>query len=239
MSAVANRTQTPAWWVHLIGVIFCVAIAAASVEAATIQLKDRTKTKLKGDIVRVDDDDVFIRLPRQTIATVDGKSLPAALVNGGQAPPFTATDLLGQSHQIGAGSGKVTVLHFWVSWCPHCRSDAPHIQALYDQFRDNAKVQIITVNMEDERAKIDAFVAAHHVTYPVIAAQEQAAAPHGVDLTQLYQITGFPVTFIIDAQGVIHQKTTGSFVETRVDVASQVAALLAASQTAPANSPKS
>lgn len=237
MSKAANRTQTPAWWGHLIGVIFCVAIAAASVEAATIQLKDRTK--LKGDVVRVADEDVFIRLPRHTIATVDGKSLPAALVTGGQAPPFTATDLLGQSHQIGAGSGKVTVLHFWVSWCPHCRSDAPKIQALYDQFHDNTKVQIITVNLEDERAKIDAFVTAHHVTYPVIAAEEQGTESHSVNLPQLYQITGFPVTFIIDAQGVIRQKTTGSFVETRVDLASQVAALIASSQATPASSPKS
>lgn len=233
MSDAIDRTRTPAWWRRAVGVALCAAIAAPWVEAATIQLKDRTT--LQGDVVQVDDEHVFIRLPRQAITTVNGTPLPAPLVAGTPAPSFTIADIAGQSHQIGATAGKVTVLHFWVSWCPHCRSDAPKIQALYDQFRDNAKVQIVTVNLEDERAKIDAFVAAHHVTYPVVAAQEQGAKARGVNLPQLYQITGFPVTFVIDAQGVIRQKTTGSFVETRVDLASHVAALLAAGQ---ANPPK-
>lgn len=233
MSDAIDRTQTSAWWRRAVGVALCAAIAAPWVEAATIQLKDRTK--LEGDVVRVDDEEVFIRLPRQTITTVNGTPLPAPLVAGTPAPSFTILDITGQSHQIGPGSGKVTVLHFWVSWCPHCRSDAPKIQALYDQFRDNAKVHIVTVNLEDERANIDAFVAAHHVTYPIIAAEEQGVKARGVNLPQLYQITGFPVTFIIDAQGVIRHKTTGSFVEGRIDMASQVAALLVDGQ---ANPPK-
>ena len=216
------KRQPPHRWmmVATAGLIVYSSVA----QAASIHLKDNTV--VTGDVLGTDDQYVAIRLPRGTIAAIDGHALPPPLVEGMAAPTFLVTDLLGQPQAVAPGSKKITILHFWVSWCPHCRSDAPKIQALHDQFRDNPRVQLVTVNLEQDRTKLEAFVQQHHVTYPIIFAAEQAAAPNGINLPDLYQISGFPVTFIIDDQGIIRHKTTGSFVEIRVDVASYVSALL-------------
>lgn len=199
--------------------------AAAAVQAGEIQLKN--KTHVSGDVVRVEDDYVFIRVPRESVATIEGKSLPQPLVEGAAAPVFTVKDILGLPRAMNATQGKVTLLHFWVHWCPHCRSDAPKLQALYDQFRENPNVQVLTVNLDDDRAVLDQFVREHQVTYPVIFAAEQAAAPGGANLPELYEISGFPVTYLIDAQGAIRHKVSGSFVESNQDIGTLVLELLA------------
>lgn len=193
-------------------------------QAADIRLKN--KAKVEGDVARVDDDYVFLRVPRKSIATIDGEALPAPVAEGVAAPTFSVTDIAGVTQTVGKGQGYVTVLHFWVHWCPHCRSDAPKVQALYEQYRDNPTVKIVTVNLDEKRADIDAFVKEHQISYPVIASAEQAAKPNGVDLPGLYQITGFPVTYLIDAQGIIRQKFSGSFSESGVNLAKVMSELL-------------
>lgn len=205
--------------------------AASIVWAAAIKLDDGTT--VKGDILQVDDDQVIVGLSRQSIATLDGKPLPPTLKEGVAAPAFAVKDLLGHPQVVGGANGRLTLLHFWVHWCPHCRSDAPKIQALYNQFRDNPKVRILTVNLDQDRALVDRFINEHQVSYPVILAAEQASGSSGVDLPQLYQVTGFPVTYLIDAQGIIRYKARGSFAESGVDLAARVAALLSTDSALP------
>ncbi len=203
-------------WTMLVSLTLLVC-SAQILQAADIRLKN--KAKVEGDVARVEDDYVYLRVPRQSIATVNGEALPAPLAEGVQAPAFSVTDIAGATQAVGQGQGHVTVLHFWVQWCPHCRSDAPKIQALYDQYRDNPAVKIVTVNLDQKRADVDAFVKEHRINYPVIAAAEQASKPDGANLPELYQINAFPVTYLIDAQGVIRQKFRGSFSESGVDLA--------------------
>lgn len=192
--------------------------------AQTIKLTD--KTSFQGDVMQVDDEGVMVRFSRERVATVDGKPLPKTLVAGVAAPAFHVKDLQGQMQTVGEGKGPVTLLHFWVNWCPHCRSDAPKIQALYDSLRGTPGVRVLTVNLDQDRAKVDQFIKDHNVTYPIIFAAEQAAVSGGVDLPSLYQITGFPVTYLIDEKGVIQKKFTGSFAESGVDIAALVNNLL-------------
>ena len=202
-----------------------VLLAASGAWADEIHLTD--KTKVTGEVLQVDDDRVVIGVPRTSVATVNGRALPAALKEGSTAPTFSVTDLAGKTQAIGTPTqGRVSVLHFWVHWCPHCRSDAPKVQALYDRFRDNPKVQLLTVNLDQDRAKVEAFIQEHHATYPVILASEQSSAPGGVDLPELYQIHAFPITFLIDAQGVIRHKVSGSFAESGQDLDALIVALL-------------
>ena len=184
--------------------------------AETIRMKD--KTKIKGQIVRMSDEQVMLAVPRDSVATVDGKPLPAALKEGAAAPAFSAADLQGTSWQLPRNGLKVTVLHFWVSWCPHCRHDAPQIQALYDRLHENSDVQIITVSLDEKREAIDRFIQEHHTTYPVIDSGGEAVASGKIDLAEIYQVSGFPVTFLIDGKGRIYKKITGSFTESGLDL---------------------
>lgn len=189
----------------------------------SVRLKD--ETTFEGQVVKVEDQAVLVRLPREQVATVDGKALAPPLIEGATAPAFTTTDVSGQSHSVGAPQPRVTVLHFWVSWCPYCRTDAPKIEELHDQFKDRPEVQVVTVSLDQDRTKLSQFMEEHKVTYPVILAQDAKQA----DLAKLYEIAAFPVTFVIDAGGIIRHKVSGSFVKSNLDLQSLLTRLLPSS----------
>ena len=201
------------------------------VMADSVRLQD--DTTLQADVAQVDDDYVVLRVPRGGVKTIDGVALPPPLAEGMAAPAFSAVDKAGAVQTVGKGAVPLTVLHFWVSWCPYCRSDQPVIQQLSDRFRQDERVRVVTVSLDEKREALDAFLAQHHVSYPVIVAQDAVQQSGGADVAALYQIHGFPVTFLIDGQGVIRRKIGGSFVKGGMDLAALVDELLAPASKTP------
>jgi thiol-disulfide isomerase/thioredoxin len=206
-----------------LGLLWAVAGGAGRAGAATVKLEDGTT--LTADVLRVDDDGIALRLERGSVRTIDGQALAPPLREGTAAPVFSVKDVAGQPQRVGPSGPALTVLHFWVSWCPFCQADAPVMQQLHARYREDARVRIVTVSLDEKREALDAFVKERQVTYPVISAREQVPAA-GVDLPQLYQITGFPVTLLIDGRGIIRRKIGGSFVKGNVDLAAAIDSFL-------------
>jgi len=45
--------------------------------------------------------------------------------------------------------GRIVVLNFWASWCPHCRAEMPDFQKLHDQFSEGEDVVLLLINQID------------------------------------------------------------------------------------------
>ncbi|BAS10733.1 thiol-disulfide oxidoreductase ResA [Arthrobacter sp. Hiyo4] len=61
--------------------------------------------------------------------------------------------------------GKVTVLNFWFAACAPCRVEAPILEELHQDFKDQG-VQFFGVNLRDEKATAEAFDKTFNLTYP-------------------------------------------------------------------------
>ena len=44
---------------------------------------------------------------------------------GDPAPDFTLPGIDGKTYKLNEQKGKVVVLEFIATWCPHCQNDAP------------------------------------------------------------------------------------------------------------------
>ena len=90
--------------------------------------------------------------------------------------------------------GKVVVLNFWASWCIECRVEMPDLQGTAARYGDDVEViGVAYIDIEDQSLN---FLRTYGVTY--------ANAPDlGSRISDTFEITGVPETFVIDQSGQI------------------------------------
>lgn len=93
--------------------------------------------------------------------------------------------------------GKVIFLNFWATWCPPCKAEMPHIQELYEQYKDDENVVILTTILPGDRqiSKQDilAFLDENGYTMPVLFDDGT--------MFRYFGINSYPTTIMIKKDG--------------------------------------
>lgn len=110
---------------------------------------------------------------------------------------FTLKDQNGNIVSLEDYKGKVIFLNFWATWCPPCQRELPHIQDLYEKYKDSKEVAVLTVTYpygqdKNEEVILD-FVKSNNYTMPVLLDNGQ--------MFTTFQITSMPTTYMIDKEG--------------------------------------
>jgi peroxiredoxin len=64
-----------------------------------------------------------------------------------EALDFTLTDMDGNEVSLSDYKGKKNVfLMFWATWCPYCKKQMPHVQALLDEEREDLVVLAVSTD---------------------------------------------------------------------------------------------
>ena len=61
------------------------------------------------------------------------------------APPFTLKDLTGKEVSLADYRGKLVIIDFWATWCPPCKKELPHIQKIYDKYKDKEVIVLAII----------------------------------------------------------------------------------------------
>lgn len=90
---------------------------------------------------------------------------------------------------------KVVVLNIWGQWCGPCRDEAPELSSVYQQTRAQG-VQLIGIDVRDQRSAALDFVHGNQISYPSIF------DPAGRSLLALsgYPRSVVPSTIVLDRQ---------------------------------------
>lgn len=195
---------------------------AGLLNADEITLKDGTK--FSGSVLGRDGERVVIALPRASVAAVGGEALPEAVTEGSKAPSFEVQDVKGAKQTLGAANGDATLLSFWASWCPHCRSDIPMMKELTAKYGGKG-LRIVSVSVDQDIDRLTQFLKDQDLSYPVVAAFKDPGKPAAA-LPELYEAQGVPAYFLIDANGTVVKTYSGSITEGRVDIDSDVQQVL-------------
>jgi peroxiredoxin len=115
-----------------------------------------------------------------------------------RAPGFALMDMKGQLHDLADYRGKIVVLEFMQSTCPHCAAFVEILQKAQQKYSDKVAILAIGNPPVDSPDTINQYVAGHHITYPVMLDCGQVAFSYvrkgRIDL---------PTAYIIDAKGMI------------------------------------
>jgi cytochrome c biogenesis protein CcmG, thiol:disulfide interchange protein DsbE len=121
---------------------------------------------------------------------------------GTKAPDFTAftVDSVPREKRLSDYRGQVVMINVWATWCLPCRVEMPSIEALQKAYGPKG-LKIVAVSIDDPGtdAGIRAFAKQYGLTFEILH------DPKGA-ITDLYDITGYPETFIIGRDGVIRKK---------------------------------
>jgi cytochrome c biogenesis protein CcmG/thiol:disulfide interchange protein DsbE len=91
--------------------------------------------------------------------------------------------------------GRPVVVNFWASWCVPCRTEAPVLEGIWDDYKDQGVV-ILGVDTQDLTGNARDFIDEVGMTYPSVR--------DGTDGTERdFEVTGVPETFVVDRDGLI------------------------------------
>ena len=94
--------------------------------------------------------------------------------------------------------GKPVLIVFWASWNSQVKAELPDLIKAYDKYHGRG-LQLVGVNVDNERGEADAFVKEHKLTWP------QIFEAGGMDsrLATDFCIISLPTLFLVDAQGKV------------------------------------
>jgi thiol-disulfide isomerase/thioredoxin len=115
---------------------------------------------------------------------------------GVKAPSFSLEALDGEDYKVGGKKEKLTLIHFWASWCEICREEAPFIQEMYLKYKDQVDFYGVNVTSQDKVNDVKKFVSDEGITFQTLLDAKERAAT-------LYQIRALPTFFLVDEEGII------------------------------------
>jgi cytochrome c biogenesis protein CcmG, thiol:disulfide interchange protein DsbE len=128
---------------------------------------------------------------------VDTRALAAPEMDQ-PAPPLIATALDGQTFDLAKLRGKVILVNFWATWCAPCRKEMPVLDAFYRHYHEQG-LELIGISVDFARDRAKMRKAAGAVSYPTTMAND-------IPVNGFGQPEGVPVTYVVDAEGVVRDK---------------------------------
>ncbi len=127
------------------------------------------------------------------------KEAAKRIIVGNPAPDFTLELADGTKFTLSSLRGKYALLDFWGSWCGWCIKGFPDMKKAYAQHKD--RMEIVGVDCSDTREKWIAAVKEHQLPWTNVYHPKDV--PPAEDLTNIYNISGFPTKILVDPEGNI------------------------------------
>ena len=159
---------------------------------------EATSVSPDGSTITVDETDKWV-----------DEKLPLAV--GYPAPDFSVKDADGNDLSLSSLKGRVVLLDFWASWCAPCREELPNVEQAYKDYADRGLV-VVGIDLDRNEGAFTGAVSYFGLTYPQVF--------DGADnkVSGLYRVTGIPMSYLIDRDGIIRGKSLrGDDLETAID----------------------
>jgi len=93
------------------------------------------------------------------------------------------------------------VVEFWATWCPFCRRQNPHLEALWRDVKGRG-LHVLTFALDKDPEKLRGYVAEYGYTFPVTLATSPVAR-------QFEPRKALPELYVVDASGRIVMRESG------------------------------
>jgi thiol-disulfide isomerase/thioredoxin len=114
---------------------------------------------------------------------------------GAPAPQFSLQTLDGARFSSASLRGKVTLVQFWATWCPHCRADQPAVDQVARTFAGQGLV-VLAVDVGESEEAVAKYLRQHPRACRI-------AMDENKNLSARFGVSGYPYYVAIDRAGRI------------------------------------
>jgi thiol-disulfide isomerase/thioredoxin len=105
------------------------------------------------------------------------------------------TTVSGEQVRLYDYRGKTLFINLWATWCPPCRAEMPHIEALYKKVKEEDNLEFLMIALDEDFEKSKKYIGQKHFSFPVFHAS------HGLNAS--LQSQSIPTTLVINPSGEI------------------------------------
>jgi peroxiredoxin len=92
--------------------------------------------------------------------------------------------------------GKISIIHFWATWCPPCVEELPELDRFWKRFRGSSGIALYSVSVDDSWKAVEQFRKNNPFDLPLYRDPDAKTA-------HKFGTTKFPETYIADRNGKI------------------------------------
>jgi cytochrome c biogenesis protein CcmG/thiol:disulfide interchange protein DsbE len=114
------------------------------------------------------------------------------------APALVITELDGQTFDLSKLRGKVVLVNYWATWCAPCKKEMPILNSFYRRYHEQGLEMIgISADRPKDFPKMRSISAT--LAYPTATLDRISDDGFGPP-------EGFPLTYVIDREGIVRDK---------------------------------
>ena len=120
--------------------------------------------------------------------------------------------------------GKVVVINFWGTWCTPCIQELPHFDAVASEYPD--EVVVVTIHSTEGLPDAPSFIAQYYPDSAMLFTHDEVNPSNPMTddyYTKLGGKGAYPMTLILDENGVITFKRMGSLTAVELENAVSIA----------------
>ena len=137
------------------------------------------------------------------------------------APVLRLKAIDGDEFALDGLRGRVVLVNFWASWCRPCVTEIPSLHRLAAAL-DDTDFQIVTVNVGEDRERVQQFLQRVPVDLPLLMDYDSSASKD-------WMIYVYPSSYLVDRQGVIRYAYLGALEWDSAEIVEIIRALLSQS----------
>ncbi len=146
-------------------------------------------------------------LLKYALLLVLGLSLGLLPACSGAAKPgapekIETVDMSGVEKRIAANKGKVTLIMFWATWCPACKTELPVLEQLRAKYPKDV-LDILALSVDDTDQAMREYLKSRPTTLTVLMAKGDVSTEFGV--------RSIPNLVIFDGEGKVAFNSAGAY----------------------------
>jgi thiol-disulfide isomerase/thioredoxin len=110
-------------------------------------------------------------------------------------------------------NNKVILLNFFATWCPPCKAEIPHLNALVKKYPNEFEVIAVLLEKNKTNEELMAFIEEFNINYTITNSSNNYLLEQAVG-----GVKSIPTMYLLNKQGEIKQKYIGIVLEEMLEI---------------------